>query len=79
VALPARERNLDKFKSGGLHEKHAVATWKLGNHLSICLKTEENQENLLDTNKRQNKPTSIAHGPHRKWKNWGVGTQQVIS
>ena len=26
-----------KFKSGGLHEKHVVATWKLGNHLSICL------------------------------------------
>jgi len=24
-----------KFKSGGLHEKHVVATWKLGNHLSI--------------------------------------------
>jgi len=26
-----------RFKSGGLHEKHAVATWNLGNHLSICL------------------------------------------
>ena len=26
-----------KFKSGGLHEKHAVATWNVGNHLSICL------------------------------------------
>jgi hypothetical protein len=24
-----------KFKSGGLHEKHAVATWRLENHLSI--------------------------------------------
>jgi len=24
-----------KFKSGGLHERHVVATWKLGNHLSI--------------------------------------------
>ena len=24
------------FKSGGLHEKHVVATWNLGNHLSIC-------------------------------------------
>jgi len=34
--------NMDKkvtreFKSGGLHERHAVATWKLGNHLSIRL------------------------------------------
>jgi len=26
-----------KFKSRGLHEKHVVATWNLGNHLSICL------------------------------------------
>jgi len=26
-----------RFKSGWLHEKHVVATWNLGNHLSICL------------------------------------------
>ena len=26
-----------KFKSGGLHEKHVVATWNVGNRLSICL------------------------------------------
>jgi hypothetical protein len=26
-----------RFKSGGLHEKHAVATWNVGNRLSICL------------------------------------------
>ena len=26
-----------RFKSGWLHEKHAVATWNLENHLSICL------------------------------------------
>jgi len=26
-----------RFKSGGLHKKHVVATWNLGNHLSICL------------------------------------------
>jgi len=26
-----------RLKSGGLHEKHVVATWNLGNHLSICL------------------------------------------
>jgi hypothetical protein len=25
-----------KFTSGGLHEKHAVATCSVGNHLSIC-------------------------------------------
>jgi len=34
----------NKLKSGGLHEKHVVATWNLGNHLSICLKTQEHQE-----------------------------------
>ena len=33
-----------KFKSGGLHERHVVATWKLENHLSIRLQTQGNQE-----------------------------------
>jgi len=32
-----RKKVTRKFKSGGLHEKHVVATWKLGNHLSIRL------------------------------------------
>jgi len=27
----------NKFKWGGLHEKHVVATWNVGNHLRICL------------------------------------------
>ena len=27
----------NKFNSGGLHEKHVVATWNVGNHLSVCL------------------------------------------
>ena len=26
----------NKFKSGGLHEKHVAAAWNLGNHLSFC-------------------------------------------
>jgi len=26
-----------EFKPGGLHERHVVATWKLGNRLSIRL------------------------------------------
>ena len=26
-----------RFKSGGLYEKHVMATWNLGNHLSFCL------------------------------------------
>ena len=25
------------FKSGGLHEKHVVAAWNVGNRLSVCL------------------------------------------
>jgi len=31
-----------KFKSGGLHERHVVATWKLG---------ESSQHSLVDTGK----------------------------
>jgi hypothetical protein len=33
-----------KLKSRGLHEKHAVATWSLGNHFSVHLWTQGNQE-----------------------------------
>jgi len=33
-----------KFKSGGLHEKHVVATWNFRNHLSICFQAQGNQE-----------------------------------
>jgi hypothetical protein len=33
-----------EFKSGGPHERHVVATWKLGNRLSIRLYTQGNQE-----------------------------------
>jgi len=31
-----------KFKSGGLQEKHVLATWKLGNHISIRYKRNQN-------------------------------------
>jgi len=37
------------FKSGGLHEKHVVATWKLGNHLrwnTIAKMSEKNSLTL---------------------------------
>ena len=33
----------NKFKLGGLHEKHVVATWNVGNRLSICLQTQGNR------------------------------------
>jgi hypothetical protein len=41
----ARDRNVYAFKWGGLHGKHTVPTWNLGIS-QICLKTDENQENL---------------------------------
>ena len=28
---------ITEFKSGGLHEKHVVATWNVENRLSVCL------------------------------------------
>ena len=33
-----------KFKSGGLHEKHVVATGNVGNRLSVCFWAQGNQE-----------------------------------
>jgi len=30
-----RDLDASKILSGGLHEKHVVSAWKLGNHLSI--------------------------------------------
>jgi len=33
-----------EFKSGGLHEKHVVATWNVGSRLSICFWAQGNQE-----------------------------------
>jgi len=41
------EIGYSKFKSGGLHEKHVVATWNVGNHLSICFYAQGNQEKLV--------------------------------
>jgi len=37
TCIQNRKSVTNKFKSEGLHEKHVVATWNLGNHLSICL------------------------------------------
>jgi len=37
----------NKFKSGGIHEKHVVASWNFGNHLSICFWAQGNQEKLV--------------------------------
>jgi hypothetical protein len=46
VALTAMESNSDKFKSGGLREKHTVSAWNLGT-ISAFVKRQENQENRV--------------------------------
>jgi hypothetical protein len=43
---PGVKRHGGDYKFGGLLVKHAVSTWDLGNHHNICLKAEENQENV---------------------------------
>ena len=34
----------NKFKSGGLHEEHVLATWNLGHYLNIFLYTQGKEE-----------------------------------
>jgi len=36
------------FKSGGLHEKHVVATWNVGNHPSIYLDTGKPRKTCVE-------------------------------
>jgi len=36
-----------KFKSGGLHEKHVVATWNVGNHLSASAYRHRETKKIL--------------------------------
>jgi len=47
-----------KFKSGGLHEKQVVATWNLGNRLSICFKAQGNQEKPVSGGRSQDLPNT---------------------
>jgi len=35
-----------KFKSGGLHEKHVVATWNLGNNSAFVFRHSDTKKNL---------------------------------
>ena len=37
-----------KFKSGGLYEKHVVATWNLGNHLTFAFGTEKPRKTCVE-------------------------------
>jgi len=41
---------------GGLHEKHAVAAWSLGKHLSIRLYERETKKNLCRGGRSQDLP-----------------------
>jgi hypothetical protein len=45
LLLKSMGTELYEFKSGGLYEKHEVASWNFGNHLGICWKTEEKPRN----------------------------------
>ena len=48
-----------KFKSGGLYEKHVVATWNVGNHLSILLiDTGKPRKNLCRDGRSQDLPNT---------------------
>jgi len=47
-----------KFKSGGLHEKHVVATWNVGNHLSIAYRHSEIKKNLCRGGRSQDLPNT---------------------
>jgi len=48
-----------EFKSGGLHEKHVVATWSLGNRLSaFAYRHRETKKNLCRDARSQDLPTT---------------------
>ena len=49
----------NKFKSGGLHEKHVVATWNVGNHLSaFAYRHRETKKNLCQGGRPQDLPNT---------------------
>jgi hypothetical protein len=48
--------NFDEFKIGRAAWEACSINSELGNHLSICLKTEENQENLCRDGRSQDLP-----------------------
>ena len=53
-----------KFKLGGLHEKHVVATWNLGNHLgtisafAFAYRHRETKKNLCRGGRSQDLPNT---------------------
>jgi len=63
-----------KFKSGGLHERHVVATWKLGNHLRIMVKSKSKSKGLP----RQADVAQGVPGRLRPRISWRFGTTMVV-
>jgi hypothetical protein len=48
-----------EFKSGGLHEKHVVATWNVGNRLSaFAYRHRETEKNLCRGGRLQDLPST---------------------
>ena len=61
VIIHARkyEKGSNKFKSGGLHEKHVVATWNVGNRLStFAYRHRETEKNLCRGDRSQDLPST---------------------
>ena len=49
----------NKFKSGGLHEKHVVATWNVGNRLrAFAYRHRETEKNLCRGGRSQDLPNT---------------------
>ena len=48
----------NKFKSGGLHEKHVVATWNLGNHSAFASRNRETKKNLCRSGRMHDVPNT---------------------
>jgi len=45
-----------KFKSGGLHERHVVATWNLGTISAFVCRHKETKKNLCRAGRSQDLP-----------------------
>ena len=49
-----------RFKSGGLHKKHVVATWNVGNRLAaFAYRHRETEKNLCRGGRSQDLPNII--------------------
>jgi len=48
----------NKLKSGGLHEKHVVATWNVGIHLAFANRYRETKKNLCRVGRSRDLPNT---------------------